>query len=158
MLGTCPWPSRGAFVAEIDGARLASLRKLLDATVAEQARFAAMRLESALPKMLQAAPSAERTRILANFNRVAAAPLGYYALMDYVNFKGEGVNPSERYNGQGWGLLQVLESMSTDGPALQAFAAAADTVLTRRVKNAPAARNEGQWLPGWRNRLKTYIP
>ena len=36
--------------------------------------------------------------------------------MDYVNFKGEGVSSSERYRGQGWGLLQVLESNAGDRP------------------------------------------
>jgi hypothetical protein len=35
-------------------------------------------------------------------------------------------------------------------------AKAADTALTRRVKNSPPARNEAKWLPGWRNRLSTY--
>jgi hypothetical protein len=106
--------------------------------------------------MLAAAPASEREKIRTNFYRVATEPLGLYALMDYVNFKGEGISPTERYNGQGWGLLQVLETMPTRGPALPAFAEAADTVLTRRVKNSPPARNEAKWLPGWRNRLKTY--
>ena len=158
MTDACPWNSRGAFVEDFNGPRLAALRGLLAATVSEQARFAAMRLESALPKLLRAAPLLSTARIQANFNRVSREPLGCYALMDYVNFKGEGVNPSERYNGQGWGLLQVLETMPTTGPALPAFAAAADSVLARRVKNAPAARNEERWLAGWRNRVKTYIP
>jgi hypothetical protein len=112
-------------------------------------------MEEALPKMLAAAPKAERERVKANFYRVAAAQLGMYALIDYVNFKGEGTNPSERYAGQGWGLLQVLEMMG-DGPALPAFAKAANAVLTRRVKNSPPARNEAKWLPGWRNRVATY--
>ena len=156
MLGPCPWISRSEFQADINGPRLTSLRLLLAATVSEQARYAALRLESALPKMLHAAPPADRARIQENFNRVASEHLGYYALMDYVNFKGEGVNPSERYNGQGWGLLQVLESMRPNGQALNSFAAAADLVLARRVKNAPASRNEAQWLPGWNNRIKTY--
>jgi len=155
-LGPCPWKSRAEFMAEIEGARLTQLRKLLAATVASQARYAAMRLENALPKMLAAAPASQRAKVEANFRRVAAEPLGFYALMDYVNFKGEGVNPSERYAETGWGLLQVLETMSPSGPALSAFATAADTVLTRRVKNSPPERNEAKWLPGWRNRLQTY--
>jgi hypothetical protein len=77
-------------------------------------------------------------------------------LMDYVNFKGEGVSPSERYRGQGWGLLQVLETMPATGPAIPAFVEAADKVLTRRVANSPPARGEARWLAGWRNRLETY--
>lgn len=156
MLGSCPWATRAEFLAEVNDRRLSDLRKLLADTVAFQARYAAMRLERALSKMLSAAPPGNRTRIRENFQRVAAEPLGFYALVDYVNFKGEGVNPSERYGGQGWGLLQVLETMRDDGPVLPAFAAAAGAVLTRRVKNSPPGRNESQWLPGWRNRIKTY--
>jgi hypothetical protein len=133
------------------------LRDLLKDTVGWQARFAALRMEGALPKMLAAAPAVERDRIQTNFYRVAREPLGLYALMDYVNFKGEGVSPSERYRGQGWGLLQVLETMSPTGPAIRAFVKAADSVLTRRVANSPPARGEAKWLPGWRNRLRTYL-
>lgn len=157
MLGACPWKTRDAFIADLNGPRLTALRTMLSQTVAAQARYAAMRMETALPKMLAAAPSAQRTKIEANFRRVAAEPLGFYALMDYVNFKGEGVNPAERYNGQGWGLLQVLETMPSAGNALPEFARAADAILTRRVRNAPPARNEAKWLPGWRNRLQTYL-
>ena len=157
MLGPCPWKTRDAFMADLNGSRLTALRAMLSQTVAPQARYAAMRMEAALPKMLAATPSAQRTKIEANFRRVAAEPLGFYALMDYVNFKGEGVNPAERYNGQGWGLLQVLETMPSAGNALPEFARAADAVLTRRVRNAPPARNEAKWLPGWRNRLQTYL-
>ncbi|TSA30329.1 MAG: hypothetical protein D4R65_13405 [Verrucomicrobiaceae bacterium] len=157
MEGACPWSSRAAFVSEINGPRLSELRKLLAGNVPLQARYAALRLEAALPKMLAAAPAGERARVSENFCRVAAEPLGYYALMDYVNFKGEGTNPSERYAGTGWGLLQVLTRMSPSGPALPAFVRAADEVLTLRVKNSPPPRNEAQWLPGWRNRMKTYL-
>jgi hypothetical protein len=156
MLGPCPWKKRADFMANLDGPRLTALRQMLAGTVADQARYAAMRLESALPKMLAAAPAKERHRIEQNFRRVAAEPLGFYALMDYVNFKGEGTNPNERYKSQGWGLLQVLETMPETGKALSQFAKAADTVLTRRIQNSPAARNEAKWLPGWRNRLTTY--
>ena len=157
MLGACPWKNRDAFMADLDGPRLTGLRALLSKTVAAQARYAAMRMEAALPKMLAATTPAQRAKIETNFRRVAAEPLGFYALMDYVNFKGEGVNPAERYNGQGWGLLQVLETMPAIGKALPEFARAADAVLTRRVQNAPPARNEAKWLPGWRNRLQTYL-
>lgn len=156
MLGPCPWKSRAEFLGEANGSKLTELRTLLARTVALQARYAAMRLESALPKMLAAEPSGNREKVAANFRRVAAEPLGYYALMDYVNFKGEGTSPSERYRGVGWGLLQVLSNMETSGPALPAFARSADEVLTLRVRNAPPERNEAKWLPGWRNRLKTY--
>jgi len=158
MSGPCPWKSRAEFLADLNGPRLTELRSLLARAVALQARYAAMRLDAALPKMLAASPADQRARVAENFRRVAAEPLGYYALMDYVNFKGEGTNPSESYRGSGWGLRQVLTGMKTSGPALPEFVRSADAALTLRVKNSPPSRNEAQWLPGWRNRLKTYLP
>jgi hypothetical protein len=124
--------------------------------------YAAHRLESALPKMLEAAEPSERAALERRFDAVAAAPNGVYALVDYVNFKGEGVNPTERYAGNGWGLLQVLELMDDAAPgqrSVEAFEKGADAALTRRVANAPADRREREqgWLPGWRVRLKTYL-
>ena len=157
LRGSCPWQSRSQFTADFQSPRMQQLRNLLKDTVTWQARFAALRMERALPKMLSAAPAAERDRIRANFYRVAHEPLGLYALMDYVNFKGEGVSPTERYRGQGWGLLQVLETMPATGPAIPAFVQAADKILTRRVANSPPARGEAKWLAGWRNRLRTYL-
>lgn len=157
MHKACPWNTRAQFMADFQSPQMLQLRGMLKATIAQQARFAAIRAEQALPKILAAAPASERGRVSANFYRIAAQPMGLYALMDYVNFKGEGVLSTERYNGKGWGLLQVLETMSSSGPALPSFAKAADQVLTQRVKNSPPARNESQWLPGWRNRLKTYL-
>jgi hypothetical protein len=151
----CPWSNRAQFIADQQTPRMEELRSLLADTISLQARFAGLRLERALPKMLEAVPSEDREKIRANFNRVAEGPQGLYALVDYVNFKGEGTLTSERYRGEGWGLLQVLEEMRS-GPAGSEFSRAADRVLTRRVANAPTARNEKRWLPGWRNRIRTY--
>jgi len=155
MQGPCPWNTRAEFVADLEGPRLTALRKLLADTIALQAKYAARRLEAALPKMLDAAPASEREQVRKNFMRVAAQPMGMYALMDYVNFKGEGTSPTEAYKGEGWGLLQVLINMGP-GPALPAFSSSAQLVLRERVKNSPPARNEAKWLPGWMNRCKTY--
>lgn len=152
----CPWPDRAAFMADFRSPRMEELRALLASTVGWQARFAALRLEQALPQMLASAPSAEREKIRRNFYRVASAPGGLYPLVDYVNFKGEGTSPAERYDGEGWGLLQVLAGMSDAGNPAAAFAASADRVLTRRVALSPPARGEARWLPGWKNRVATY--
>jgi hypothetical protein len=151
----CPWPNRNAFLADLHSARLRALRTILANTVPWQARFAANRLEAALPKMLAAVPADEQEKVKQNFYRVAATSGGMYPLVDYVNFKGEGTSPSERYQGQGWGLLQVLETMR-DGPALEEFRTAAAQVLTRRVHNAPPERHEERWLPGWLSRVRSY--
>ncbi len=152
----CPWPNRSRFLAEFNSQRSTEIRNFLAATVPEQAEFLVLRLERSLPKMLAAAAPENRQRIEGNFRRVAAAPNGLYAMIDDVNFKGEGTVASERYRGVGWGLLQVLENMDMRGSATDAFADAAKAVLTRRVANSLPARNEKRWLNGWSARTDSY--
>lgn len=156
LRGDCPWKTRGEFLAEFHSPRMESLRELLASTVSLQSEFLAQRMRAAMPKMLSAAPAGDRAKVKANFDRLAASGAGTFALIDYVNFKGEGTNPKERYHGQGWGLLQVLTAMDESGNAPAAFGKAAAATLERRVKNAPAERNEGRWLPGWKNRVRAY--
>ena len=154
-----PWKSRSEFYSEFDSPRMVSLREFLLGTFALQTSFIADRLEKSLPAMLNAAPPGLRGNIERQFYRVAESGMGMYALIDYVNFKGEGVSESERYKGQGWGLLQVLANMKgtePGPPALAEFARSAEFVLERRVRNSPPERNEKRWLPGWRNRINTY--
>jgi hypothetical protein len=151
----CPWATRSEFLGAMKSPKMEELRGLLARTIASQARFAANRLEQALPKMLAAVPAEKRALVQHYFGRIAAQPNGVYALVDYVNFKGEGTLVTERYKGEGWGLLQVLETMG-EGPALQEFSRAADKVLTRRVQNSPPERGEQRWLAGWRSRVRSY--
>jgi len=151
----CPWSDRKTFMRAFSGPLMTELRRFLAQTINHQVRFAALRLEKALPKMLLQCSDNERRLIIKNFYRVAGQPDGFYALMDYVNFKGEGTSPAERYNGHGWGLLQVLQEMGNGNP-LEEFSRAAVRVLTRRVANSPAARNEKRWLAGWSHRCHTY--
>jgi hypothetical protein len=152
---SCPWPTRRAFIAAQDTRDMKQLRRFLVDTVDLQTQFMAARLEESLPKMLADAPSAERTRIERRFNDLGATGQGCYALVDYVNFKGEGVLPTERYRNQGWGLLQVLEGMH-DSSSLSEFARSAEQVLRQRVQNSPLQRHESRWLPGWLNRIQSY--
>lgn len=154
--GDCPWPTRAAFQADAQSPRMKELRDLLASTLRVQSRFLAERMREALPKMLAEAPASERSKVRTNFDRLAASGAGTYALIDYVNFKGEGTKSTERYKGEGWGLLQVLATMSTDGKATAEFARAAATMLERRVKNSPPERNESRWLAGWKNRVRAY--
>ena len=151
-----PWPNRDVFYANINSAEMNSLRQLLHNSIPQQVEFIVQRMEAALPKMLTAVTTkAQRDHVRRQFYRVAQQPNGIYALIDYVNFKGEGVSTKERYKGQGWGLLQVLENMDNNAAVIPEFVRAADFVLTRRTKNA--TRDEVRWLPGWRNRLQTYL-
>lgn len=153
--GPAPWPNKAAFLADRSG-RADAMRRWLAAHVSLQTEFIVARSRASLPAMMQAsrAPQAVQQRYAA----LAATPQGMYCLVDYVNFKGEGTKPEERYDGYGWGLLQVLESMRpTSAEAAPAeFSRAASAVLTRRVQHAPAARGEQRWLQGWLNRCATY--
>jgi hypothetical protein len=154
-----PWKSRAEFQGDFKGPRLTALRTWLAANVGLQTDFIIARSREALPKILAAAPASERARIEANYHKVAASSQGTYALIDYVNFKGEGTQISERYEGRGWGLLQVLGEMkevSAGAPAATEFAAAAKRVLSRRIANSPPARGEKRWEEGWHNRCATY--
>lgn len=152
--GACPWASREEFNADLRGARLTELRDLLADTVRLQSRFLARRMEAALPKLIAAAPAEKRDAVRRNFERLAASGKGTFALIDYVNFKGEGTNPKERYKGEGWGLLQVIEGMEEDVSPPRAFGESAARVLTRRVKNAE--NDESRWLKGWMKRVRAY--
>jgi hypothetical protein len=154
-----PWNSKAEFQRAFKGPELSGLRKWLAGTVELQTDYIIARSRAALPKILAAAPASERGKIEANYRKVGTTPQGTYALIDYVNFKGDGTQASERYNGQGWGLMQVLGGMSDvpAGPAAAAeFAASAKRVLSRRIANSPPARAEAKWLPGWHNRCSTY--
>jgi len=156
----CPWPNQKVFENEQKTQKMTELRLFLIKTMPFQAYFMQKRLKSALPLMLAMVQERQRSHIRQQFDRVATAPMGMYALMDYVNFKGEGVNPKERYQGQGWGLLQALAEMrgkSSGIAAITEFARSSDMLLTQRVALSPPERHESRWLAGWRKRIRTYV-
>jgi len=153
----CPWKNRSEFLSAQQSADMKQLRQFLADTIDLQSQFLVRRLEAALPKMLDEAGPADRPAVRANFQSLLESSQGCYALVDYVNFKGEGVLHSERYQGQGWGLLQVLEQMKNGSNLpVEEFSRAAAAVLRRRVANAPAERNEQRWLAGWLKRVNSY--
>lgn len=155
-----PWASRAEFNAAKQSPQMKELRQLLANTVSVQTGFIVQRLEQSLPKMQSVTPApADKEKLRANFYALAASRNGLYALIDYVNFKGEGVKAEEKYQGVGWGLRDVLLEMpagTSAADATNAFSEAAKRVMQRRVKNSPPERNEAKWLPGWLNRCETY--
>lgn len=154
-----PWATRDQFNAELDGPRLREFRDFLLETRAIQAEFIIRRLQQSLPLISAASESPEQISELFYAVANANVPQGMYALIDYVNFKGEGTAVSERYQGEGWGLLQVLEHMlhsDAGQPLMDEFASAARNVLARRIANAPPDRGEERWRQGWNNRTLTY--
>ncbi|WP_305967340.1 hypothetical protein [Marinobacter salsuginis] len=153
-----PWEDKDDFLAVDDSPRLAELREFLAGTQGIQAEFIFRRARKSLGQIVEATPADQQSDVAARLDALAQTPGGVYAIIDYVNFKGEGLSPTERYNNQGWGLLQVLLEMSgpSDQSALEQFREAAATVLTRRAENAEDPIERERWLPGWLKRLETY--
>ncbi|WP_410327893.1 hypothetical protein [Marinobacter sp.] len=153
-----PWVDREAFLKAEDSTRVAELREFLAGTQGLQAEFIFRRARESLEKVIQAAPRKRREGLRSSLEDLSSTPGGVYALMDYVNFKGEGLAETERYQGEGWGLLQVLLTMEAgpDKTSLAAFREAAGEVLTRRAMNAENLIERERWLPGWLRRLDTY--
>ena len=135
-----------------------SLRQFLYDTRSLQAVFMAKRLEESLPLMISGLSQVEQKKISAIFVRLVKDVNGLYALLDYLNFKGSGTSSKESYKGQGWGLLQVLQSIpSSSKQPLVDFVEAAKSLLKQRVQNSLPDRHEERWLNGWFNRLDTYL-
>lgn len=154
-----PWPDKAAFERAQNDSQMNEMRNFLQKTLNLQANFMAGRLKQSLPEMVKTLPAAKRERALKNFQVLEQSPGGMYPVLDYVHFKGDGTNPNERYRGEGWGLVQVLQSMETVSPgrsALAEFMRAADDLLVRRVANSPAERREARQLAEWQKRLRTY--
>lgn len=169
----CPWQSREELLRAIQNRdpRLQELRKFLIDTIPIQTRYLIYRLETILPQILELVPISERSIIRNKISGLMQTPIGIYSLVDYVNFKGDGIveykkspvicdllqqNLKETQQvpknlvtnevyGCGWGLLQVLRDMSRAPKKLtinEAFAWAAGEALKRRVAFAPEERKE----------------
>jgi hypothetical protein len=159
----CPWSSKVDFQKNVDSPQMVELRAFLRSTIDEQTQFLVIRAQQALPRILWTIRSADaRKRVRLQFDRVARASVTYYPIVDYINFKGEGLKPTETFPNkqsgmrEGWGLKQVLLTMTGDAegqPALDEFSDAAKRVLERRIQNHPVdAKRE----KGWFARCDTY--
>ena len=161
-----PWKTKAAFfkAKKAKTKQYQELFNFLKSTMPQQAEFMAMRLSNALPEMLKSISSTQKKSLIKQrFNEVmynkngTVNKRGLYVLLDYTNFKGEGTLKSERYKGEGWGLLQVLEHINPNEENKQkAFSFSAKSMLSRRIKNSPPKRGEERWRKGWNIRLDTY--
>jgi len=161
-----PWNSKSEFyqAKNANSKKYNELFEFLKSTKSYQAEFLAQRLNKALPQILNTIENADKKRLIEQrFNNIlnnadgSANERGIYVLLDYINFKGEGTVISERYNGQGWGLLQVLENLDPDTEnRFKAFAESAERMLNRRIKNSPPERGEKRWRKNWTNRVHGY--
>lgn len=151
----CPWKTRDEFLQEKRSKKVVALRDLLTDTIDLQILFLYERFQEEEKKLV---PSL-KPQALSYLQKLKETPQGIYALMDYTHFKGTGLSAKERYAGEGWGLLQVLQTMDENIPAdalLTGFVTSAKKVLAKRVRSAPLQRHEEQWLNGWYKRLETY--
>lgn len=159
----CPWPSKAAFMRDFHEPRMLELRRFLLDSVPQQTQYLLTRAEASLPKMLTAlASDDERRHLLGQLGRLVRSSPDLYPLIDYVNFKGEGISEKEtRFDAAtdrnlGWGLRWLLLEMRgvDDGaPALAEFSRAAKAVLDRRIRNHPPSQ---RWREGWHRRCDTY--
>jgi hypothetical protein len=156
----CPWNSRDIFLRSQEDGRFRELEEFLSTTKPLQSSFIIKRFNDTLSLMLQNAGEKKRENINRQIERLVSTPKGAYALVDYSNFKGFGISPSEQYQGKSWGLLRVLSEMRDEKEsqdAVKEFVETANRVLAERVNNAPKERNEERWLQGWQNRVNTYL-
>jgi len=148
-----PWKDNDEFLENQNNAKMVILRNLMADTIPHQLDFLVKRFKKSLPKILATIKEEKRREnFIYQINRLSKTPKGVYLMIDYVNFKGEGIDPKEHYNNQGWGLLQVIEKMRTSNSETE-FAAAAKFILNRRAENNPSDK---RFLPGWFRRIDRY--
>jgi hypothetical protein len=155
--GGAPWQSREEFLQ--DKVRTDELRQFLVSTVELQTQFMIKRLEDEWLSILLAAPDQKQEQLQDIFNLMRSSLLGTYALVDYLNFKGSGLNPKEERKGERWGLLQVLMDMPTgltEDNVCKGFAASAASRLITLINNSGPEYKAINFIVGWMKRVSTY--
>ena len=154
-----PWRNKEVFERARSDKEFQQLKNILMNTKALQTQFFFDRVHASIPEIITHVAPEYRKHIIANYNALVKTKGGLYPLIDYINFKGKGIKATERYNNQGWGLLQVLKNMrpvQQGAGALEEFSRVAYLMLERRVRNSPVEKNEKRWLSGWKKRTDTY--
>lgn len=152
-----PWQNREDFYS--DHARTKELQQLFVTTVDLQTQFMIDRLEQKLIDIKKSAPEEDREKVEQNINLMMSSAQGTYALVDYLNFKGDGLNPKEESNGKRWGLLSVLIDMPnnlTQDNVTKAFTIAAAKKLLMLIEHSAPDYRRITFLAGWMKRLGTY--
>ncbi|WP_321276510.1 hypothetical protein [Thiomicrorhabdus indica] len=168
LTGSAPWNSKQAFLQFKHNADSSQLKQWLIKTQSLQAQFIWSRFLKRLTR-LKSQNDLKKPEVSEILHQMLRNPKTRFALVDYVNFKGWGDNLKERYQNQGWGLLQVLEKVALvrgkpDRPVnfqqlelLELFVHSAKQVLDNRIKNAPSSKNEEAWRSGWHARVNRYL-
>jgi len=154
-----PWRNKEVFERARSDKEFQQLKTILMNTKALQTQFFFDRVHASIPEIIAHVAPEYRKHITSNYNALVNTTGGLYPLIDYINFKGKGIKATERYNNQGWGLLQVLKNMrpvQKGAGSLAEFSRVAYLMLERRVRNSPIEKNEKKWLLGWKKRTDTY--
>jgi len=154
-----PWRNKERFEQARSDKEFQQLKTILMNTKALQTQFFFDRVHASIPEIITHVAPEYRKHIVSNYNALVTTTGGLYPLIDYINFKGKGIKATERYNNQGWGLLQVLKNMrpvQKGAGALAEFSRVAYLMLERRVRNSSIEKNEKRWLKGWKKRTDTY--
>ena len=152
-----PWKNRQAFLK--DEKRRGELLELLSSTIDLQAQFMVDRFHTKILEIVEVAPAEHRKKIARHIALLEQTPLGTYALIDYLNFKGSGLNRLTDGTPQYWGLLQVLTDIPENvnkETILKAFTISAAKVLTRRVQESGPEYKLIKFFHGWMRRISTY--
>ncbi|MBU4485613.1 MAG: hypothetical protein KKD38_01670 [Candidatus Delongbacteria bacterium] len=142
----CAWKNR----EELDSdPQKPAFIEWLYSTMNVQAVFIIFKAMDSINEILDFNPQAKNA-----LNALSLTPEGRFAVVDYLNFKGTGLDKEEQIKDEGWGLLQVLEGMKKHD--LENFIISASETLTRRVNNYTDERNDLSFLKGWLKRLESY--
>jgi len=147
----CIWRNRNEFLDAKSYVDIEQIKDWLENTKDIQAEFLYSRALNMLEDIIDYDPAA-----LINIKKLISTDLGKFVVIDYINFKGSGLNFSERYGTQGWGLLQVLQNMKFNPDPIDAFIQSAIEVLKLRIEKSPPSRNEKVFLNGWIKRFESY--
>ena len=157
-----PWSTKQEFDAAWSSTQMSEFRQWLEATQLYQARFIVSAFEQRWID-LDLTPE-QKQELTALLQALFETPEGLFAVIDYYNFKGLGNNPRESYQGQGWGLVQVLDALAVSrteevecDDIVAQFRDAAIGRLRLRVELSPPERNEARWLAGWSKRVDGYL-
>jgi beta-N-acetylhexosaminidase len=154
----CPWETREDFIKDINSLKYVELRNWLEKNMWIQGKFLIQRLLHTIHEYLHSSLVVNKLQLLNTLDTLCLTPEGLYALVDYLNFKGSGLCEHERYNGEGWGLLQVLNKLNENNTTISTseFVKAAHVVLKKRVQNSIEPEKEQAWINGWLSRVNRY--
>ncbi|WP_319557610.1 hypothetical protein [Thiomicrorhabdus sp.] len=161
LLQDAPWKDRDEFLLWQSSEQAKAFRGWLKETMALQSEFILTRFFRKWQQAIGNKALVGQTNLQKRFNSLLSFESGALAVVDYFNFKGLGDSVKERYQGEGWGLIQVLQAMNwhegmQEGQLLEEFVSAAKSRLALRVSLAKDWQAERRWLPGWYKRLNAY--